>query len=291
MTDSFLKYLSFEKRYSSHTVEAYKKDLQQFSGFLFSEFEIEDLISAKHVHLRAWVVSLMEKNLSPRSVNRKIATLKSIYKFLLARDYIDINPAVKLKPLKTDKDLPSFIKEEEIAALLDRVEFTDDFSGKRDQLLLELFYSTGMRLSELTTLKDRDISVYDKSLKVLGKRNKERIIPVSNTLILLIESYLKIKEEAGMMNEFLILTDAGKQAYPMFIQRKVKNYLGAVTTLSKKSPHVLRHTFATHLLNKGADLNAVKDLLGHTSLAATQVYTHNSIEKLKAAFDQAHPKA
>jgi len=291
MVETFLKYLSFEKRYSVHTVGAYKKDLSQFTQYLKSDFELDDLVEARHTHLRGWIVSLMETELSPKSVNRKIATLKSLYKFLLAREYVDVNPASKLKPLKTAKSLPTFIKEDEISALLDRVEFTDDFEGKRDKLLLELFYATGMRLSELTGLKDSDVSVHNSTLKVLGKRNKERIIPIPETLVLLTEDYKKKKSEVGMLSEFLILTDAGEKAYPMFIQRKVKTYLQAVTTLSKKSPHVLRHSFATHLLNKGADLNAVKDLLGHTSLAATQVYTHNSIEKLKSAFDQAHPKA
>ncbi|MEP1095300.1 MAG: tyrosine-type recombinase/integrase [Cyclobacteriaceae bacterium] len=291
MVETFLKYLSFEKRYSVHTVEAYKKDLSQFTQYLKSDFELDDLAEAKHTHLRGWIVSLMETDLSPKSVNRKIATLKSLYKFLLAREYVEVNPASKLKPLKTAKNLPTFVKEEEISSLLDRVEFADDFEGKRDKLLLELFYATGIRLSELTGLKDSDVSVHNSTLKVLGKRNKERIIPIPETLVLLTEEYKEKKKEVGMFSEFLILTDAGKQAYPMFIQRKVKTYLQAVTTLSKKSPHVLRHSFATHLLNKGADLNAVKDLLGHTSLAATQVYTHNSIEKLKSAFDQAHPKA
>ncbi len=291
MIESFLKYLSFEKRYSPHTIEAYQKDLDQFQKFLDSEFEIDDVTEASHTHLRSWIVSLMESDLSPRSANRKIATLKSLYKFLLSREYVEVNPASKLKPLKTPKNLPSFVKEEEISTLLDKVEFSDDFSGKRDQLLLELFYATGMRLSELTGLKDSDLSGHNNTLKVLGKRNKERIIPIPKALILLAEDYKKLKKEEGMSSEFLILTDAGEKAYPMFIQRKVKSYLQAVTTLSKKSPHILRHSFATHLLNKGADLNAVKDLLGHTSLAATQVYTHNSIEKLKTAFDQAHPKA
>ncbi len=291
MVESFFKYLSFEKRYSPHTIQAYRKDLNQFQGYLESEFEITEIIDADHVHLRGWIVSLMEEELSPRSVNRKIATLKSLYKFLLAREFIELNPASQLKPLKTPKSLPAFVKEEEVSAMLDKVDFRDDFEGKRDQLLLELFYATGMRLSELTSLKDSDLNTHNKTLKVLGKRNKERIIPVSEALLILAEEYKKKKEEAGLRSEFLILTDSGEKAYPMFIQRKVKSYLHAVTTLSKKSPHVLRHSFATHLLNKGADLNAVKDLLGHTSLAATQVYTHNSIEKLKSAFDQAHPKA
>ncbi len=291
MVETFLKYLSFEKRYSQHTVDAYRKDLQQFSEFLFSEFDITNVEEARHPHIRSWIVSLMDKDLSPKSVNRKIATLKSLYKFLLAREYIETNPTSQIKPLKTEKDLPSFVKESEITNLLDRVEFSADFSGQRDRLLLELLYSTGIRLSELIGLKETDVNFYENTIRVLGKRNKERIIPIGNSLIHLIADYQKLRKEMGSKEGALLLTDSGDPMYPMFIYRKVKNYLNAVTTLSKKSPHVMRHTFATHLLNKGADLNAVKDLLGHTSLAATQVYTHNSIEKLKAAFDQAHPKA
>ncbi len=291
MVETFLKYLSFEKRYSHHTVEAYGKDLQQFSDFLATEFEITDLEEVRHTHIRGFVVSMMDAGLSPKSVNRKIATLKSFYKFLLAREYVDLNPTNQIKPLKTEKDLPSFVKEEEITNLLDQVEFPSDFPGQRDRLLLELLYSTGIRLAELQGLKETDVNFYEKTILVLGKRNKERIIPIGNSLVKLIDDYQNLKKEMGMTGTRLLLTDSGDTLYPMFIYRKVKKYLTAVTTLSKKSPHVMRHTFATHLLNKGADLNAVKDLLGHTSLAATQVYTHNSIEKLKAAFDQAHPKA
>lgn len=291
MIETFLKYLSSEKRYSSHTVTAYKKDLEQLSDFVNAEFEISNLEELKHIHLRGWVVELTELSISPTSVNRKIATLKSFFKFLVAREYLDSNPADQLRPLKTEKKLPSFVKESEINLLLDSVEYDPDFTGQRDKLLLELFYSTGIRLAELKGLKDADVNFYEKTIRVLGKRNKERILPISNSLIQLIKEYLNLKKMAGMESAILLLTDVGKPLYPMFIYRKIKAYLSLVTTQSKKSPHVLRHTFATHLLNKGADLNAVKDLLGHTSLAATQVYTHNSIEKLKDAFNQAHPKA
>ncbi len=291
MIETFLKYLSFEKRYSQHTVEAYRKDLQQFSDFLISNFEIDDLALVKHIHIRGWIVDLTERNIAAKSVNRKIATLKSFYKFLLGREFIDSNPTSQIKPLKTEKDLPSFVKESEIVNLLDHIEFGEDFFGYRDRLILELLYATGIRLAEIQGLKESDVNFYEKTIRVLGKRNKERIIPIGNSLIEVINKYLALKKDMGMGEERLLVTDVGKPTYSMFIYRKVKKYLGAVTTLSKKSPHVMRHTFATHLLNKGADLNAVKDLLGHTSLAATQVYTHNSIEKLKEAFEQAHPKA
>ncbi len=291
MTDAFLKYLATEKRYSHHTLKAYKKDLSQFQLFLSIEFEIDNPIDARHSHLRAWIMDLSEEAISSRSINRKLATLKSFYKFLLSREYIESNPADQIKPLKTQKELPSFLKESAIEKLLDEVEFSDDFPGLRDKLLLELLYATGIRLAELIGLKTRDVNFYEKAIKVLGKRNKERIIPVSDPLLLLVKKYVSEKEKEGMNSEFLLVTNSNEPVYPMFIYRKVKSYLTQVTTLNKKSPHTLRHTFATHLLNKGADLNAVKDLLGHSSLAATQVYTHNSIEKLKAAFDQAHPKA
>ncbi len=291
MFEAFIKYLSFEKRYSQHTIVAYAKDIAQFESFIEREFEVSHVNEIDHTHLRSWIIFLVENDQSPTSVNRKIATLKSLFKFLVAREEIASNPASRLKPLKTEKKLPSFLKENEVSALLDHIDFGNSFTGKRDQLILELFYLTGMRLSEMVGLKNIDINQYDGSVKVRGKRNKERIIPISKTLITQINDFLKIKELEGYESEFLILTDSGKPVYPMFIQRKVESYLRSATTLSKKSPHVLRHTFATHLLNKGADLNAVKDLLGHTSLAATQVYTHNSIEKLKEAFNQAHPKA
>lgn len=291
MIQPFLSYLSSEKRYSVHTLNSYGEDLKQLEAFLSVEYEIADLKHASTPHLRAMVAALSEKGLAPATINRKIATYKSFYKFLVARQYVEQNPANSVKALKKDKKLPSFLKEAEVETLLDRVEYSHDFTGQRDKLIIELFYGTGMRLAELCGLKLSDVNFYEKSLKVLGKRNKERIIPVGAALLKQVEVYHKLKEAEGFDDQMLLVTDTGKQAYPMFIYRKVKQHLSLVTTLSKRSPHVLRHTFATHLLNKGADLNAVKDLLGHTSLAATQVYTHNSIEKLKVAFDQAHPKA
>lgn len=293
MVDQFLRYLTYEKRYSPHTLVAYEDDLDQLFDFIKETFEISEPKEIRHMHLRSWVVSMIDAGISPRSVNRRIACLKSYFKFLQVREYLTKNPASRLKPLKTDKKLPTFVREGEMIKLLDQVEFSDDFEGKRDKLLIELFYSTGIRLAELISLREKDINFYDSSIKVLGKRNKERVIPIPDSIVKYVKEFLSLKKDmwVAKSDDILFTTDKGRPLYPMLVYRVIKKYLGAVTTLSKKSPHVLRHTFATHLLDKGADLNAVKDLLGHTSLAATQVYTHNSLEKLKSAFDQAHPKA
>lgn len=291
MVESFIKYLQLEKRFSPHTITAYSKDLQQFTTFLNDIFEILLIEQAQHTHLRSWVVDLMDSGVTARTVNRKIASIKSFYKFLQRRQLIELNPASRLKSLRVPKDLPNFVKETEMEDLLVRMTFEEGFQGKRDKLLLEMLYATGMRLSELIGLTDESINYYDKTVKVLGKRNKERIVPLHKEVIDLVETYKESKKEVPNKSDKLFVTNSGTDLYPQFVYKTVKKYLAQVTTLSKRSPHVLRHTFATHLLNKGADLNAVKDLLGHASLASTQVYTHNSIEKLKAVFDQAHPKA
>lgn len=291
MIKPFLKYLLQEKRYSSHTVQAYETDLLQFQDYLEcidSELTLEE---ANHKMLRGWVVLLIEAEVNPRSVNRKIASLRSYYKFLLKREAITENPATKLRPLKTAKALPEFVLKDEMDNLLDRVDFPKDFEGTRDKLIIELLYGTGMRLSELIHLKNSDVDHFNQSIKVLGKRNKERIIPLTLDNIRLIEAYGKVKNQVAATEDWLLMTNKGKKCYPMMVYRIVQKYLGYISKVYKKSPHVLRHTYATHLLNNGADLNAVKDLLGHSSLAATQVYTHNSLDKLKSAFDQAHPKA
>ncbi|WP_421892596.1 tyrosine-type recombinase/integrase [Marinoscillum sp.] len=291
MIDTFLKYLRFEKRYSEHTLTAYRKDLTQLEIFLSAEFEICDFREVQHAHLRNWMVSLMESGLEPKSVNRKMASVKAFFKFLLAREHVASNPTGRLKSLKVDKKLPSFVRESEMITLLDQIEFSKDFPGARDRLILELLYATGIRLTELINLSDPDINLYQGSIKVLGKRNKERVIPTAEYIVKSIKEYQQLRNAEFGFCDYLLVTDSGNKLYPMMVYRIVKKYLDQVTTISKRSPHVLRHTFATHLLNKGADLNAVKDLLGHTSLAATQVYTHNSMEKLKSVFDQAHPKA
>jgi integrase/recombinase XerC len=243
--------------------------------------------------LRTWLIHLVEQGLESKSVNRKIASLKSYYKFLLRREEIEKSPADKLKPLKAPKMLPSFVRESEMTTLLDQIPFPEGFVGVRDKLILDFLYGTGIRLSELINLKEEDINFYQGHVKVLGKRNKERVIPIPAPLVEEVRKYILLKKEhlSEKFSNFLIVTDEGGKAYPMMIYRTVKAYLNMVTSSEKKSPHVLRHTFATHLLNKGADLNAVKDLLGHANLAATQVYTHNTLDKLKSVYKQAHPKA
>jgi integrase/recombinase XerC len=292
MIDPFLRYLEFEKRLSKHTLIAYKTDLLQFRVFLKNTYETEDLSQANYGIIRSWVAQLVEEKNEPRSVNRKIASLKAFFKYLLRQGTISKDPLLKIKVLKTQKRLPSFVREEEMNQLLDQVVFTDSFEGHRDKLIMELFYGSGMRLAELLQLSDKSINFKNRTLKVLGKRNKERVIPFSESLVQVIKDYQQARDKMHPKSEhaLLLVTDDGKPAYRMMIQRIVKKYLSA-TSSDKKSPHVLRHTYATHLLNKGAEINAVKDLLGHSSLAATQVYTHNTMEKLKKTFEQAHPKA
>lgn len=289
----FLRHIKIEKALSPHTITAYTHDLEQFLSFIKSAYETENIGKIDFKMIRAWKVALVEEKLDNRSINRKLATLRSFFKFLHHRQYIASNPMKQVPALKTKKKLPSFVDEKAMELLFEEVHFSADFEGVRDRLILELLYGSGIRLSELIGLKEADISFYNDTITVLGKRNKERIIPITPHLAKLIKEYqaLKIQEPNYLATPQLIVTDKGEQAYPVFIQRIVKKHLSAVTSLQQKSPHVLRHTYATHLLNNGADLNAIKDLLGHKSLAATQVYTHNSIEKLKQIFEQAHPKA
>jgi len=293
MLNTFLKYLEFEKRYSPHTLASYKNDLIQFSKYLENQYQFQDLLKAEHRHIRAWIVALMQENINPKSINRKIVSLRTFFKFAISREVVSKNPTQKIKALKTSKELPQFVQEKEMEDLLTIIEFSDDFEGSRDALVMELLYGTGIRLSELIGLKYSDFNIQSKTIRVLGKGNKERIIPFHGKIWSRLNTYIDKKNKlfSGNDSSPLIVSISGNEAYPMMINRITKKYLNQVTTISKTSPHVLRHTFATHLLNKGADLNAVKDLLGHSSLAATQVYTHNSLDKLKKAFDQAHPKA
>ena len=241
--------------------------------------------------IRSWLVHLMEQHTGARSVNRKLTTLKSFYRFLMKDGILEENPMQRITPPKTSKRLPVFVEKDRMEMLLDNVSFGEGYPGLRDKLVVEMFYSTGMRLTELVNLKETDVDLHGDTIKVLGKRNKERLIPFSKKFGSLLKDYIEAKRQEFGGAEDLFLTDKGKKIYTKMAYRIVHNNLGLVTTMEKKSPHVLRHTFATHLLNNGAELNAVKELLGHASLAATQVYTHNSIEKLKRIYKQAHPKA
>lgn len=289
MVNKFLEYLEFEKRYSNHTTVSYKTDLLQFEAYSSVIFEV-GLEDATHVMIRSWMVTLVEKGISSRTINRKKSTLQVFYKYLKAKALIEESPMQKVVAPKVEKRLPHYVKKQDMESLFSQVEFTNDFSGSRDRLILELFYNTGMRLSELVELKE--MSVLEDSIKVLGKRNKERIIPVTSVMREKIIGYISLKRnEFPNSSQSLFVTDKGEKLYQKFVYRKVNHYLGLVTSQGKKSPHVLRHTFATHMLDNGAELNAIKEILGHASLSATQVYTHNSIEKLKNVYKQAHPRS
>jgi integrase/recombinase XerC len=290
MIEAFFNFMQYEKRSSVQTIISYRTDLDQYCKYLLFQYECHAPENASSDMLRSWVVSLMEEGLSPSSVNRKIATLRSFYGYLRRKQIITTDPSKLLSSLKMRKKLPLFLEEKAMETLFDTALFADDFEGIRDQCILELFYGTGIRLSELIGLDVSDIDFSGRTIRVFGKNAKERLVPISQGLAQLLTHYLTMRAPIEDTPR-LILTDSGKSSYPVFIQRKVKKYLAYITTLQKKSPHVLRHTYATHLLNRGADLNAIKELLGHANLAATQVYTHNSIEKLKKSHEQAHPKA
>jgi integrase/recombinase XerC len=288
----FLSFLKYEKRYSDHTVTAYEKDLDQF--ILFGSEMVEDfcLIEVDHHLIRQWVISLMDQGITATSVKRKLSTLRSLYKFLLREGVMKKNPTELVMVPKTGKKLPQFVQEKEMDQLLDTSFFAGDFSGRRDKAVVSLFYGTGMRLSELKGIRMADLHWSEKVVKVVGKRNKERLIPYPTEIKEDLVHYIELRNELfGEENSYLFVTDKGEQVYDKLLYRIVRKYLSLVTTMEKRSPHVLRHSYATHLLNRGADLNAIKELLGHASLAATQVYTHTTFEKLKKIYNQAHPRA
>lgn len=287
MLDKFISYLQFEKRYSEHTVIAYTNDLSQFISFA-ELVSITEFSSLSPAFLRSWIVELIENGCTNKSVNRKLASLRTFYKWLRKEGLATTNPLLKLKGPKSEKRLPSFAKESELQESKLSVYFLDDFNGLRDELMVEIFYQTGIRLSELIHLKDMNVS--KDSIKVLGKRNKERIIPIMPALFKKINAYRNLRNNTCGPTPTLFVLQNGKILYPAFVYRKINQYLGSATQLDKKSPHVLRHTFATHMLNRGAGLETLKDLLGHANLAATQIYTHNSFAQLTKVYLQAHPR-
>ncbi|MFL2580202.1 MAG: tyrosine-type recombinase/integrase [Parvicellaceae bacterium] len=286
--NNFLEYLKIEKRYSVHTLVSYESDLLQFDNYLTSVYDGVSLSSVEMLHVRSYMVELLELHLAKSSVARKISTIKSLYKFLKKEQVINYSPVQLLETPKIAKRLPTFIKEDEIAGLFEEFKFEDSFSGKRDKLILVLLYQTGIRLSEIIGLRDKDVRLQE--IKVLGKRNKERIIPLSSITNSLVIDYIKVKNDLFPESKSFFITDKGNKLYEKFVYRKVNYYLSMVSSKQKKSPHILRHTFATHMLNNGADLNAIKEILGHENLSATQVYTHNTFQKLKSIHKQSHPR-
>ncbi|CAM4184348.1 tyrosine-type recombinase/integrase [Zobellia roscoffensis] len=290
--DSFISYLALERNYSVHTVTAYKRDLETFGQFCEQNYDCKNIDAVAYSFVRSWVVSLVDSGVSNRSVNRKMASLKAYYKFLQNIGAIKVNPLAKHKALKTSKKIEVPFSEMEMEEVLSQIEFADDFEGVRDRLIIELFYTTGIRRAELINLKMADVSFSQHLLKVLGKRSKERMVPLLSSVELLLRVYLKEREALVEITDetHVFLLKSGNKLYENLVYRLINKYFSEVSSKVKKSPHILRHTFATHLLNKGADMNSVKELLGHASLASTQVYTHNSIAELKKVHASAHPR-
>ncbi|NPA68350.1 MAG: tyrosine-type recombinase/integrase [Chlorobi bacterium] len=291
--NKFLKYLEYQKKYSPETITSYAIDLNDFYSFCIENKYIKsenEIINDFRI-IRKWVADLSEQKLSPRSVNRKLSALKSFYNFLQKENIINSNPVQKISRLKTEKKLPDFITEEKMNMLTELPLFTDDFEGIRNNLIIEMLYGTGIRRAELINLYLKDVNTEKKNIKVTGKRNKQRIIPYPESVNELIQKYLALRKKINPENEYFFITKSGKKLYPNLVYRTVKKYISYISTRKKKSPHTLRHTYATHLLNNGADINAVKELLGHANLSATQIYTHNTFEKLNRIYKQAHPRA
>lgn len=294
LRDRYISYLINEKRCAAHTIKAYTCDLDQFQSYLIFQYTIDNLKDVTPEIIRSWVVSMVESGISSITIKRKLSTLHSLYKYGVRFNHLAYDPSQDISAPRAKSQLPVFYQKEEMTTLLDTVTFPDGFEGVRDKIVLEVLYATGMRSAELVGLRDADISEMRKEIKVTGKRNKQRIIPVSDRLLEMLKYYKEIRnQQLGELNKsgVLIVSNNGNDAYPKLIYRIVNKYMNIVTTQKHKSPHKLRHTFATHMLNAGADLNTIKELLGHASLDATQIYTHNSIDQLKNIYKQAHPKA
>ncbi|AOW20199.1 tyrosine-type recombinase/integrase [Urechidicola croceus] len=291
LTKSFIEYLSFEKKYSQHTITAYQNDLNSFRKFLIQEYQDDNFLNVNYSQIRSWIVLLVDSGISNRSINRKISSLKTFFKFLQKTKSISNNPLKNHQALKTAKRVQVPFSTKEIFQVIDNIEIEDNFTMFRNKLIVELLYSTGMRRNELINLKVKDIDMSNNTIKVLGKRNKERFIPLLLSVKLSLEKYLFKRNLQVPNSNFLFYTDKQNKLYPTLVYRIINDYFSTVSSKVKKSPHVLRHSFATHLLNEGADLNSVKELLGHSSLASTQVYTHSSLGKLKEVYNQAHPRS
>ncbi len=289
---SFFNYLTFERHYSNHTVAAYKRDIRAFGQYLVTHTGLESVLLAQHIHVRSWLVHLMQDEYSSRSINRKLSSIKSLYKYLKRKQEILHNPAAKVSGPKNPKRLPQIVRVEEIEKGLSEVaEEPNTFGFLRDRLIIDLLYHTGMRRAELIHLKISDLNYARKEMRVIGKGNKERIIPMSPSLISAVDEYMILrKRDIGTVSPYLLVTDKGIIMYPKFVYLKVNRWISRFSTIKKKSPHILRHSFATHLADNGAELNAIKELLGHANLSATQIYTHNSISRLKEVYGRAHPK-
>jgi integrase/recombinase XerC len=290
MIPAFIAYLALEKKYSKHTVIAYNNDLISFSVFCESTYSQKEIVTVHYPQIRSWIVSLVDQNISNSTINRKISTLKSFYKFLQKTKQIDLNPLAKHKALKVEKRVQNPFSVSEINQVIDLLDQKGDFESVRNKLIVELLYSTGMRRAELIGIQLSDVHLSEKLVKVLGKRNKERFVPLLPSVVKTITTYLVLKKEVSTNSVFLLITGKGNKLYETLVYRVINSYFSNISTKEKKSPHLLRHSFATHLLNEGADLNSVKELLGHASLASTQIYTHNSVEKMKKVYNQAHPR-
>lgn len=288
----FIDFLLFEKKYSNHTAVAYKKDIEMFELFLSKKIPKSNSLNANYSLIRSWIVKLVSDNISNRTINRKISSLNSYYKFLVKINAIKLNPLTNHKALKMSKKIQVPFSETEIISVLDLIE-TDSFEGLRNKLIVELFYSTGMRRTELVNLQLNDVDISKSQVKLLGKRNKERFVPLLQTVLETYKAYIIVRStlKSSDRSNFIFLTKNGQRVYDKLVYRVIINYFDTVSSKVKKSPHILRHSFATHLLNNGADLNSVKELLGHSSLAATQIYTHNSIAELQKVYKKAHPRA